>query len=94
MHSVVAVNFRNKHSTCPDIIACKIPLAKYKELIDQNLGPYDQKNLKKAYRTICRVYPFNEINFYIEKGYIYLFQAGRYGISHDLMVLEIIKNLF
>lgn len=94
MYSTIAINFRNKHILQPDVIACKIDIKFYKALADKNYPLYEQKNLRRVYKTVCKVIPLYNVNFYMSDGFIYLFQERQEGLSCDLSVLEIVKNSF
>lgn len=90
----VIIRFHDWDDLEKEIVVCRMPVTVYKSLIDRQYPVYDQVNLRKIYKSVCRVIPLYGINFYIENGLIYLFQESGMGIKYDIFVLEEIRRFF
>lgn len=95
MNVGVAVDFSKRIQAKPEVLACKIALSDYMAKINPKHATYSQRNLRNVYRQVCRCkYVPGNMNFFIDNGFIYIFEETSSDFHYELLMLELIRDIF
>lgn len=93
MNKLTTIEVTNKVKIqSANLTACVVPLKDFHDTFPSN-SPYGQINLKKAYRATSGVRTTANINFFLEKGSIYLLPESRQGLERDLEILRLARSI-